>query len=164
MPCSSAFCHIPVPLPPYQLNLDDAADRALSLFRLHANPITTSKVCCIEYGHLSPLVSTGNVMLCHLWRPCLWGHPCADAVQLRGTHIKPSCSFVLLWYTRTCNQGPSLRSIMANNSTIPPDAILNPYTPLAFLPPSVADQYQVMAYVYVATLAVTSANSRQQLI
>jgi len=53
---------------------------------------------------------------------------------------------------------------MANNNTIPPDAILNPYTPLAFLPPSVADQYQVMAYVYVATLAVTSANSGQQLI
>jgi len=42
---------------------------------------------------------------------------------------------------------------MASNSTIPKDAILNPYTPLAFLPPDVADQYQVMCYVYVATLA-----------
>jgi len=42
---------------------------------------------------------------------------------------------------------------MASNSTIPPEAILNPYTPLAFLPPDVADQYQVMCYVYVATMA-----------
>jgi len=42
---------------------------------------------------------------------------------------------------------------MASNSTIPPEAILNPYTPLAFLPPDIANQYQVMAYVYVATLA-----------
>lgn len=47
---------------------------------------------------------------------------------------------------------------MANNTTIPPDAMLNPYTPLVFLPPDVADQFQVMAYVYVATLAVSSAN------
>lgn len=45
---------------------------------------------------------------------------------------------------------------MTNNSTIPADAILNPYTPLAFLPSDVADQYQVMCYVYVATLAVSS--------
>jgi len=44
---------------------------------------------------------------------------------------------------------------MANNTTIPPDAILNPYTPLAFMPPDVADQYQVMLYVYVATFAVS---------
>lgn len=44
---------------------------------------------------------------------------------------------------------------MASNETIPPDAILNPYTPLAFLPPDVADQYQIMCYVYVATLAVS---------
>src|SRR5882762_4878977 len=137
MPCRS---RIHVPLSPSPAQFDDAADRALSL---RANPITISKARCIEYGHLSPLVSTGNVMLCHLWRPCLLGHSCADSVQLRGTHIKPSCSFVLLWYTRSCNQG-ALRSIMANNNTIPPDAILNPYTPLAFLPPSVADQYQVM--------------------
>jgi hypothetical protein len=45
---------------------------------------------------------------------------------------------------------------MASNSTIPPDAILNPYTPLAFLPPDVAEQYQVVCYVYVATFAVSS--------
>lgn len=44
---------------------------------------------------------------------------------------------------------------MANNRTIPPDAVLNPYTALAFLPPEVADQYQIMCYVYVATLAVS---------
>jgi len=42
---------------------------------------------------------------------------------------------------------------MATNGTIPQDAILNPYTPLAFLPPRVADQYQLSGYVYVATLA-----------
>ncbi|KIM88405.1 hypothetical protein PILCRDRAFT_255956 [Piloderma croceum F 1598] len=42
---------------------------------------------------------------------------------------------------------------MASNSTIPPDAILNPYTPLAFMPPDVAEQYQVVCYVYVATFA-----------
>jgi len=42
---------------------------------------------------------------------------------------------------------------MASDSTIPPDAILNPYTALAFMPPDVANQYQVMCYVYVATLA-----------
>jgi len=42
---------------------------------------------------------------------------------------------------------------MANNGTIPPGAILNPYTTLAFMPPDIADQFQVMCYVYVATLA-----------
>jgi len=42
---------------------------------------------------------------------------------------------------------------MASNNTIPPDAILNPYTPLAFMPREVADQYQVVCYVCVATLA-----------
>ena len=44
---------------------------------------------------------------------------------------------------------------MTSNNTIPADAILNPYTPLAFLPPDVADQYQVLGYIYVATLAVS---------
>jgi hypothetical protein len=44
---------------------------------------------------------------------------------------------------------------MANNNTIPPDAILNPHTPLAFLPPDVADQLQTICYVNVATLAVS---------
>ena len=44
---------------------------------------------------------------------------------------------------------------MASNGVIPPDAILNPYTPLAFLPPDVANQYQARCYVYVATLAVS---------
>ncbi|KIM77145.1 hypothetical protein PILCRDRAFT_825699 [Piloderma croceum F 1598] len=41
----------------------------------------------------------------------------------------------------------------SNNSTIPPDAILNPYTPLAFLAPDVANQFQVICYVNVAILA-----------
>jgi hypothetical protein len=44
---------------------------------------------------------------------------------------------------------------MANNTTIPPEAILNPYTPLAFLPPHIANQYQAMCYMYVATLSVS---------
>jgi hypothetical protein len=44
---------------------------------------------------------------------------------------------------------------MASNNTIPPYAILNPYTPMAFLPPDVADQFQIMCYVYVAILAVS---------
>ena len=48
---------------------------------------------------------------------------------------------------------------MTGNSTIPADAILNPYTPLAFLPPDVANQYQIMGYIYVATLAVSSINA-----
>ncbi|KIM77109.1 hypothetical protein PILCRDRAFT_12289 [Piloderma croceum F 1598] len=43
---------------------------------------------------------------------------------------------------------------MASNiSTIPPDAILNPYTPLVFLPPNIAYQLQVICYIHVATLA-----------
>jgi hypothetical protein len=50
---------------------------------------------------------------------------------------------------------------MVSNSTIPPNAVLNPYTPLAFLPPDVADQYQLLCYVYVATLAVSSIVSMQ---
>jgi hypothetical protein len=44
---------------------------------------------------------------------------------------------------------------MASNGVIPTDAILNPYTPLAFLPPDVANQYEVRCYIYVATLAVS---------
>ena len=44
----------------------------------------------------------------------------------------------------------------ANTTTIPADAILNPYTPLAFLPPGIADQYQLLCYIYVATFAVSS--------
>ncbi|KZP05658.1 hypothetical protein FIBSPDRAFT_967104, partial [Athelia psychrophila] len=40
---------------------------------------------------------------------------------------------------------------MANNDTAYP--ILNPYTPLAFLPPDIANQYEAVGYVYVATLA-----------
>ena len=38
---------------------------------------------------------------------------------------------------------------------IPPEAILNPYTPLAFLPPVIANQYEIVGYVYIATLAVS---------
>ncbi|KZP16264.1 hypothetical protein FIBSPDRAFT_794691 [Athelia psychrophila] len=40
---------------------------------------------------------------------------------------------------------------MATNDTAYP--ILNPYTPLAFLPPAIADQYEAVGYVYIATLA-----------
>ena len=54
-----------------------------------------------------------------------------------------------------CFVPPAKYLSMANNNTIPPDAILNPYTPLAFLTPSVANQYQLMLYVYVAILAVS---------
>jgi hypothetical protein len=42
-----------------------------------------------------------------------------------------------------------------NSSTIPRDAILNPYTPLVFLPPNMAYQFQITCYVHVATLAVS---------
>jgi len=45
---------------------------------------------------------------------------------------------------------------MDTNNIIPQDAILNPYTPLAFMPPDVADQFQAMCYVNVAVLAVSS--------
>lgn len=45
---------------------------------------------------------------------------------------------------------------MAASGTIPPEAILNPYTPLAFLSPAIAEQYQVVGYVYVASLAVST--------
>jgi hypothetical protein len=44
---------------------------------------------------------------------------------------------------------------MVNDSGIPPEAILNPYTPLAFLPPEFADKYEIARYVHVATLAVS---------
>ncbi|KZP07076.1 hypothetical protein FIBSPDRAFT_965946 [Athelia psychrophila] len=37
-----------------------------------------------------------------------------------------------------------------------PSTLPNPYTPLAFLPPEVADQYQILGYVYVGTLAAYS--------
>jgi len=40
-----------------------------------------------------------------------------------------------------------------NTTAIPADAILNPYTPLAFLPPGIAEQYQILCYIYVATFA-----------
>jgi hypothetical protein len=58
------------------------------------------------------------------------------------------------------SKSPALKQIIMTNSTIPPDAILNPYTPLAFLPPDVANQYQIVCYVYVATLAVSSIKCR----
>jgi hypothetical protein len=40
-----------------------------------------------------------------------------------------------------------------NNGTIP---LPNPFTPLAFLPPAIADKYQAVIYVYVATMAVSN--------
>jgi len=44
---------------------------------------------------------------------------------------------------------------MVNDSSIPSEAILNPYTPLAFLPPEFAEKYEIIRYVHVATLAVS---------
>jgi hypothetical protein len=44
---------------------------------------------------------------------------------------------------------------MVNGSSIPPEAILNPYTPLAFLPPEFADKYEIVCYVHVATFVVS---------
>ena len=67
----------------------------------------------------------------------------------------PSLSCLALQKSYARDKSQALKQITMTNSTIPPDAILNPYTPLAFLPPDVADQYQVMCYVYVATLAVS---------
>ena len=37
----------------------------------------------------------------------------------------------------------------AMTPVIPPEAILNPYTPLAFLPPVIANQYEIVGYVYI---------------
>jgi hypothetical protein len=44
---------------------------------------------------------------------------------------------------------------MVNDSSIPPEAILNPYTPLVFLPPEFAENYQIVHYVHVAIFAVS---------
>ncbi|EJD43639.1 hypothetical protein AURDEDRAFT_137862 [Auricularia subglabra TFB-10046 SS5] len=41
----------------------------------------------------------------------------------------------------------------SNNVTLPP-GIINPTTPLAFLPPTLADQYEASRYLYIATLGV----------
>jgi len=49
---------------------------------------------------------------------------------------------------------------MVNDSGIPPEAILNPYTPLAFLPPEFAGNYEIASYVRVATMAVSSSIHR----
>lgn len=42
---------------------------------------------------------------------------------------------------------------MANNDTAYP--ILNPHTALAFLPPDIANQYEAVGYLYIASLAVS---------
>lgn len=47
---------------------------------------------------------------------------------------------------------------MVNNTAIPPEAILNPYTPLAFLSPEIALQYEIVGYVYIASVAVSSVS------
>jgi hypothetical protein len=47
----------------------------------------------------------------------------------------------------------SAMATTGNNGTIP---LPNPFTPLAFLPPALADKYQVVIYVYVATMAVSN--------
>jgi hypothetical protein len=41
------------------------------------------------------------------------------------------------------------------DKTVPTDAILNPYTPLVFLAPNIAYQFQLICYINVATLAVS---------
>jgi hypothetical protein len=46
---------------------------------------------------------------------------------------------------------------MATNSTLPP--LPNPYTPLAFLPPTLAGQFQASIYLYIASLAVSSLSA-----
>ena len=53
--------------------------------------------------------------------------------------------------------------MMGNNTAIPADAILNPYTPLAFLSPEIADQYQLTNYVFVAVLAVSSTQCQENI-
>lgn len=37
--------------------------------------------------------------------------------------------------------------------------ILNPHTPMAYLPPDLATQMQIVGHVYVATLAVSKQSS-----
>jgi hypothetical protein len=49
----------------------------------------------------------------------------------------------------------SAMATTSNDSTLPP--LPNPFTPLAFLPPKLANEFQAIAYVYVATLAVSKA-------
>lgn len=44
---------------------------------------------------------------------------------------------------------------MVNDRVIPTDAMLNPYTLLAFLPPEFADNLEIIRYVHAATLAVS---------
>jgi hypothetical protein len=56
----------------------------------------------------------------------------------------------VLWWC--CSQPSPAKSAMATNSTV--HAILNPNTPLAFLPPILADQFQVSCYIVVAGLSV----------
>jgi hypothetical protein len=51
------------------------------------------------------------------------------------------------YYCATFNE----RFPMATNSTIPP--LPNPFTPLAFLPPDIADQLQAEIYVFMAVLS-----------
>jgi hypothetical protein len=47
---------------------------------------------------------------------------------------------------------------MASNNTVP--VLPNPFTPLAFLPPVLADQFEVSCFVVVAGLAVRAAEVR----
>lgn len=60
------------------------------------------------------------------------------------------------WLHSVCSS-----SLQRNISTLrdmeapDPSTLPNPYTPLAFLPPEIADEYQILGYVYVGTLAVS---------
>ena len=46
---------------------------------------------------------------------------------------------------------------MSANSTLPP--LPNPYTVLAFLPPTLASQFQASIYVFVASVSVSILHS-----
>ena len=55
---------------------------------------------------------------------------------------------------RSCPQSSSTKFTMASNNTVP--VLPNPFTPLAFLPPVLADQFEVSCFVVVAGLAVST--------
>lgn len=66
--------------------------------------------------------------------------------------LKSSYCFFFLFVSRLCRL--RVESTMDGNSTGNP--LPNPSTVLAFLPPTLANQYQAACYVYVACLAVSA--------
>ena len=67
-----------------------------------------------------------------------------DRVKLIASH-----SFVRFIFLREAH----CKYAMATNHTFPP--LPNPFTPLAFLPPTIADQFQISIYLFIGTLAVS---------